>query len=88
MNHQPSFTKLAAGTLAALTCSTAGVLATSSPGGEAKCGKGGWGPAIGLGIAAGVIGGAAYAASGPGYYVAPPFGFTSCRYVERYERLG
>ena len=77
------FTKLAAGTLAALTL-TAGVLATSSPA-EAKW-KGGWGPGIGLGIAAGVIAGAAYAASGPGYYVAP--GYTSCRYVERYDAWG
>jgi hypothetical protein len=77
------FTKLAAGALAALTI-TAGVLAAPSQA-EAKW-KGGWGPAIGLGIAAGVIAGSAYAASGPGYYVAP--GYTSCRYVERYDSWG
>jgi hypothetical protein len=75
--------KLAAGTLAALTI-TAGVLAAPSQA-EAKW-KGGWGPGIGLGIAAGVMAGAAYAASGPGYYVAP--GYASCRYVERYDRWG
>jgi hypothetical protein len=74
-------TKIAAGTLAALTL-TAGVLATSS---EAQAKKG-WGPAIGLGIAAGIIGTAAYAATAPGYYVAP--GYTSCRYVERYDVYG
>ena len=33
-----------------------------------------------------MIGSAAYAASGPGYYVAP--GYTSCRYVERYDVYG
>ncbi len=80
------FTKLAAGTLAALTI-TVGVLATSSTEAQAWGKKGwGWGPAVGLGIAAGVIGSAAYAASGPGYYVAP--GYTSCRYVERYDVYG
>jgi len=78
------FTKIAAGTLAALTI-TVGALATSSTEAQAW-GKKGWGPAIGLGIAAGVIGSAAYAASGPGYYVAP--GYTSCRYVERYDVYG
>ena len=78
------FTKLAAGTLAALTL-TVGVLGASSPA-EAKW-KGGWvGPGIGLGIAAGVLAGAAYAASGPGYYVAP--GYMGCRYVERYDVYG
>jgi len=77
------FTKIAAGTLAALTL-TAGVLATS---GEAQAfPKKGWGPGIGFGIAAGVIGAAAYAATAPGYYVAP--GYTSCRYVERYDVYG
>ena len=55
------FTKIAAGTLAALTI-TVGALATSSTEAQAW-GKKGWGPAIGLGIAAGVIGSAAYAAS-------------------------
>ena len=69
------FTKLAAGTLAALTI-TVGALATSSTEAQAWGKKGwGWGPAVGLGIAAGVIGSAAYAASGPGYYVAPSVGF-------------
>ena len=78
------FTKIAAGTLAALTL-TAGVLATS---GEAQAfPKKGWGPGIGFGIAAGVIGAAAYGAyAAPGYYVAP--GYTSCRYVERYDVYG
>ena len=76
------FTKLAAGTLAALTL-TAGVLATSSPA-EAKW-KGGWGPAVGLGIAAGIIGTAAYAATAPGYYVGGP---VSCRWVARYDAWG
>ena len=79
-----SFTKLAAGTLAALTL-TVGVLGASSPA-EAKW-KGGWGPGIGLGIAAGVLAGAAYATyPGYGYYAAP--GFTSCRYVERFDVYG
>jgi hypothetical protein len=77
------FTRIAAGTLAALTL-TVGVLATSS---EAQAWpKKHWGPAIGLGIAAGIIGSAAYAATYPGYYVAP--GYTSCRYVERYDMYG
>ena len=49
------FTKLAAGTLAALTI-TAGVLAAPSQA-EAKWKGGFWGPAIGLGIAGGIIGG-------------------------------
>jgi hypothetical protein len=77
------FTKLAAGTLAALTL-TAGVLAVPS---EAKAWKGGWGPAVGLGIAAGVMAGAAYAATAPGYgyYVAAPAG---CRWVARYDNWG
>jgi hypothetical protein len=76
------FTKIAAGTLAALTL-TAGVLGTSS---QAQAGwKGGWGPAIGFGIAAGALAGAAYAASGPGYYVAAPVG---CRWVARYDSWG
>ena len=73
-------TKIAAGTLAALTL-TVGVLATSTTEAQAW-GRRGWGPAIGLGIAAGVIGTAAYAATAPGYY-----GY-GCRYVERYDRWG
>ena len=77
------FTKIAAGSLAALTI-TVGALATSST--EAKAwGKKGWGPAIGFGIAAGIIGSAAYAASGPGYYVGGPVG---CRWVARYDGWG
>jgi hypothetical protein len=76
------FTKLAAGTLAALTL-TVGVLAAPSQA-EAKW-KGGWGPGIGLGIAAGVLAGAAYT-SYPGYYVAPSY--MGCRYVERYDVYG
>jgi hypothetical protein len=78
------FTKIAAGTLAALTL-TAGVLATSS---DAQAfPKKGWGPGIGFGIAAGVIGAAAYGAyAAPGYYVAPDA--VSCRYVERYDVYG
>jgi hypothetical protein len=80
------FTKLAAGTLAALTL-TAGVLAAPT---EAKAWKGGgfgWGPAIGLGIAGGVLAGAAYAATAPGYgyYVGAPAG---CRWVARYDNWG
>ena len=82
------FTKIAAGTLAALTL-TAGVLATSS---DAQAfPKKSWGPGIGFGIAAGVIGAAAYGAyAAPGYYapgyVAPDA--VSCRYVERYDVYG
>jgi hypothetical protein len=75
-----SFTKVAAGTLAALTL-TAGVLAAPT---EAKAWRGGWGPALGLGIAAGVVAGAAYATA-PGYYVGGPAG---CRWVARYDALG
>jgi len=73
-------TKAAAGALAALTL-TVGVLATSS---QAQAfPKKHWGPMIGLGIAATIIGSAAYAATAPGYY-----GYTSCRYVERYDAWG
>ena len=76
--------KIAAVSAAALTLAVASV-ATSTKA-EAKW-KGGWvGPGIGFGIAAGVLAGAAYAASGPGYYVAP--GYSSCRYVERYDVYG
>ena len=78
-------TKLAAGALAALTL-TVGVLATSTTEAQAW-GKKGWGPAIGLGIAAGVIGSAAYAATAPGYY-GYGYGYTGCRYVERYDAWG
>ena len=79
-------TKIAAGSLAALTL-TVGVLATSTTEAQAWGKKGrGWGPAIGLGIAAGVIGTAAYAATAPGLLRGP--GYTSCRYVERYDAGG
>ena len=78
------FSKIAAGALAALTL-TAGVLAAPSQA-EAKWKGGwGWGPAVGLGIAGGIIAGAAYAASGPGYYVGGPVG---CRWVARYDSWG
>ena len=79
------FTKIAAGTLAALTI-TVGALATSSTEAQAWGKKGwGWGPAVGLGIAAGVIGSAAYAASGPGYYVGPRLHLLPlCRALRRY----
>ena len=76
------FTKIAAGTLAALTI-TVGALATSSTEAQAW-GKKGWGPAVGFGIAAGVIGAAAVAATAP-TYVVPAY---ECRYVERYDRWG
>ena len=70
------FTKIATGTIAALAL-TVGVLATSTN--EAKAwGAKGWGPAIGLGIAAGVVAGAAYAASNP----------YNCRMVARYDSWG
>ena len=75
-------TKIAAGTLAAVAL-TVGVLATSTTEAQAW-GRRGWGPAIGLGIAAGVIGTAAYAATTPGYYGYRP----DCRYVERYDARG
>ena len=58
------------------------MLATSTTEAQAW-GRRGWGPAIGLGIAAGVIGTAAYAATAPGYY-----GYSNCRYVERYDAWG
>ena len=72
------YTKIAAGTLAALTI-TVGTLATSTTEAHAW-GKKGWG--IGFGFAAGVIGAAALAATAPGYGVA------GCRYVERYDAWG
>ena len=77
------FTKIAAGTLAALTI-TVGALATSTTEAQAW-GKKGWGPAIGLGIAAGIIGTAAYAATAPGYGY---YGYSNCRFVERYDAWG
>ena len=77
-------TTFAAIAVAALTLA-AGSVATSSEA-HAWGKKGfGWGPAIGLGIAAGVIGSAAYAATAPGYYVGGPVG---CRWVARYDGWG
>jgi hypothetical protein len=76
-------TKIAAGTLAALTL-TVGALATSSTQAHAW-GKKGFGPGVGFGIAAGVIGAAAFAAATAPVYVAPGY---DCRYVERYDRYG
>lgn len=73
-------TKIAAVTAAALTLTVASI-ATSTKA-EAKW-KGGWGPAIGLGIAGGIIAGAAYA--GSGYYMGGPVG---CRWVARYDSWG
>jgi hypothetical protein len=78
------FKKIAAGTLAALAI-TVGTLATSSTEAHAW-GKKGWGgKGIGFGIAAGVIGAAAFAAA-----TAPSYGYgeVSCRYVERYDVFG
>lgn len=80
-------TKIAAVSAAALTLTFAS-LATSTKA-EAKW-KGGWGPAIGLGIAGGILAGAAYAGSGyygygPGYYVGGPVG---CRWVARHDAWG
>jgi hypothetical protein len=75
------FTKIAAGTLAALTI-TVGALATSSTEAHAKKfffgGKG-----LGFGLAAGVIGAAAFAAHASHYH-----GVVGCRYVERYDVFG
>ena len=77
-------TKFAAIAVAALTLAVGSVATSSEAHAWGKKGFG-WGPAIGLGIAAGVIGGAAYAASGPGYYVGGPVG---CRWVARYDSWG
>src|SRR5262249_27414357 len=79
------FSKIAAGALAALTI-TAGVLAAPSQA-EAKWKGGFWGPAAGLAIAGGIVAGAAYAATAPGYgyYVGGPAG---CRWVARYDSWG
>jgi hypothetical protein len=69
-------TKIAAGTLAALTI-TVGALATSSTEAHAWGKKG-----IGFGIAAGVLGAAAFAAA-----TAPSYGYApvTCRLVDRYD---
>ena len=73
------FTKIAAGTLAALTI-TVGALATSSTEAHAWGKKG-----FGFGIAAGVIGAAAFAAA-----TAPSYGYgvARCRYVDRVDAWG
>ncbi len=69
-------TKFAAVAAAALALS-AGSLATSS---EAHAwGKGG----LGFGIAAGIVGAAAVAATAPTYYGGP-----GCRWVSRYDNWG
>ena len=74
------YTKIAAGTLAALTITVAS-LATSTTQAHAW-GKKGFGPGIGFGIAAGVIGAAAFAATAPRYYGA------GCRLVDRVDAWG
>jgi hypothetical protein len=73
------FTKIVGGTLAALTI-TVGALATSST--EAKA----WGKhGLGFGIAAGIIGTAAFvAATSPSYGYAP----VRCRLVDVVDRWG
>ena len=76
-------TKLAAVAVAALTLAVGSVATSSEAHAWGKKGFG-WGPALGLGIAAGVIGGAAYATY-PGYYVGGPVG---CRWVARYDSWG
>jgi hypothetical protein len=71
------FTKIAAGTLAALTI-TVGTLATSTTEAQAF-------PKKGLGFALGAIGAAAFiAATGPRYYGYGP----GCRWVARYDVWG
>ena len=77
-------TKLAAVAVAALTLAVGSVATSSEAHAWGKKGFG-WGPAVGLGIAGGIIAGAAYAASGPGYYVGGPVG---CRWVARYDSWG
>ena len=77
-------TKLAAVAVAALTLAVGSVATSSEAHAWGKKGFG-WGPAVGLGIAGGIIAGAAYAATAPGYYVAGPVG---CRWVARYDGWG
>jgi hypothetical protein len=73
------FTKIAAGSLAALTI-TVGALASSSTEAHAWGKKG-----IGLGIAGAVIGAAAFAAA-----TSPSYGYgpVGCRLVDTYDRWG
>jgi hypothetical protein len=78
------FKKIAAGTLAALAI-TVGTLATSSTEAHAWGKKGWFGKHVGFGIAAGVIGAAAFAAHASHYH---GYGPVSCRYVERYDVFG
>ena len=77
-------TKLAAVAVAAVTLAVGSVATSSEAHAWGKKGFG-WGPAVGLGIAAGIIGSAAYAATYPGYYVGGPVG---CRWVARYDSWG
>ena len=77
-------TKFAAIAVAALTLAVGSVATSSEAHAWGKKGFG-WGPAVGLGMAAGVIGTAAYAATAPGYYVGGPVG---CRWVARYDNWG
>ena len=76
-------TKLAAVAVAALTLAVGSVATSSEAHAWGKKGFG-WGPAVGLGIAAGVIGSAAYATY-PGYSIGGPVG---CRWVARYDSWG
>jgi hypothetical protein len=77
-------TKFAAVAVAALTLAVGSVATSSEAHAWGKKGFG-WGPAVGFGIAAGIIGSAAYAATAPGYYVGGPVG---CRWVARYDAWG
>jgi hypothetical protein len=72
------FTKIAAGTLAALTI-TVGALATSSTQAQAFPKKG-----LGFGLAMGVLAGAAFAATAPAYGYGP----VGCRLVDTYDKWG
>lgn len=78
------FKKTLTATLAALTLVTA--IAASSSESQARPRHG---AALGFGIVAGTLIGAAIASNayaGPGYVVEP--GYRECRYVERYNRWG
>ena len=71
-------------------CAHAGRLASvaTSTQAEAKWKGGGWGPAIGLGIAAGCHRGVRPTRPARVPATTWPPGYTSCRYVERYDFLG
>lgn len=75
------FTKIAAGSLAALTL-VAAVATTSTP---AEARGRGWGIAAGVAAGALIAGAAASHAYG-GYYVAP--GYAPCKFVPRYDYWG